>query len=146
MCGAHSRSEIAGAAVAIEQVGLGVGVQRGVVLVLPVDPDQIAPELAELRGACGAAIDPCSATFAKLPLEDQRRAARLEHAFHRSPLSAVPHLVSTASGAEREAECIDDERLAAAGLAGEEVEAGTETHPGLGDQRKVADLELLKHL
>jgi hypothetical protein len=128
MCGAHSRSELAAAAVAVEQVGLCFGVQQRVVLVLPVHRDQVAPELAELRRACGAAVDPCGAALAKLPLEDQRRAARFEHALHRGPLGAVPHLVSTASCAEREAERVDDERLAAAGLAGEQVEAGTETH------------------
>src|SRR4029077_19119077 len=94
------------------------------------------------RRARRATVDPGRASLAELPLENERRATRLEHALHHCPLGAVPYLVRAAPGPEGEAERVDDERLAAARFAGEQVEAGSETHPRLGDQSEVAGLEL----
>src|SRR5207253_11159001 len=59
-------------------------------------------------------------------------------------LRAVPDLVGAATRAERQAKRVDDQRLAATGLAGEQVQARAEPHVGLRDQGQVADPELLQ--
>ena len=52
----------------------------------------------------------------------------------------MPDLVGATPRAQREAERVDYERLAAPGFAGEQVEARAETDAGLGDQGQVAHL------
>ncbi|HEX6350785.1 MAG TPA: hypothetical protein VF160_15520 [Candidatus Dormibacteraeota bacterium] len=54
----------------------------------------------------------------------------------------MPDLVGAGAGAQREAERVDDQRLAAARLAGQQVEAGPEADARALDQRQVADMEL----
>src|SRR6266699_3415417 len=56
----------------------------------------------------------------------------------------MPDLVGAPTRAQRETEGVDDERLAAPGLARQEVEAGPEANARLGHQREVPDVELLK--
>src|SRR5258706_11783087 len=115
------------------------------VLVLPMQGDQVATQLAELSRMRVAAVDARRAALTKLSLQCKRRTAGFENALHSRPLRAVPNLVDTAPRAEGQAERVDDERLAAAGLAGQEVEAGTKAHPGLRDQSQVANVEFLEH-
>jgi len=57
----------------------------------------------------------------------------------------MPYLVCPGPRAERQAERVDDERLAAARLTGEEVEPGAEADATLRDQRQVADSQFFEH-
>src|SRR4029077_14577361 len=91
------------------------------------------------------AVDPGGAALAKLALQDKGRTARLENAFHGRPLCAMANLVGPAPGAEGQAQSVDDERLAAASLTGQQVEAGPKANPGLRDQGQVANPQFPEH-
>jgi hypothetical protein len=56
----------------------------------------------------------------------------------------VADLVAAGAAAEGEAEGVHDQRLAAAGLPGQQVEAGAEDDAGALDQRQVANVKLLQ--
>ena len=115
------------------------------VLVLAVQRDQATSELAQLAGAGGAPVDARSAALAELPEEDDGVASRLEDTLDRRLLGAVPNLVCPAPATEREPEGIHDERLAAAGFAGEKVQSWAKAHARLRDEGQVPDPELPQH-
>ncbi len=142
-CG-DSRPQLASPRITIDQLGLCIRVEKRVVLVLPVNRDQVAPELAELCRVRRPAVDFRRAALAELSLEHQCRAARLEYALDGGALRAVPDLVGAPTRAQREPEGVDDQRLAAPGFSSEEVEAGPEPHARLGHQSEVADFQLLQ--
>jgi hypothetical protein len=143
--GGDCRPQLSSAGVTVDQLGLCIGVEKRMVLVLPVDRDQVAPKFAELCGVRRPAIDLRRPALAELSLEHQRRASRFEYALDRGALRAVPDLVGAPTRAQRQTEGVHDERLAAPGFSGEEVEAGPEANAGLGHQSEVADLELFQH-
>ena len=68
----HRAAQLPRARISIEQVGLGLVVQQRMVLVLSMDGDEVAAELAQLRRVGGAAVDAGRAPLAQLPLEDER--------------------------------------------------------------------------
>src|SRR5262245_60076430 len=102
-------------------------------LMLSVNRDETIADLAQLRWVGSAAVDPSGAALADLALK--RHA--VEHCFDRRPVGAVADLVGSASGPKRQAQRVDDQRLAASGLSGEEVETRSEAHCRLRDQRQV---------
>jgi hypothetical protein len=115
------------------------------VLVLAVKRDEVAPELSQLTRTGLPAVNSRGAPFAELTPQDEGRAAGFEDPFDRGALGAVPDLVGATPRAKRQAQRVDDQRLAAAGLAGEEVETGSKSDARLCDQRQVADLQLFEH-
>jgi hypothetical protein len=119
--GGHGGAKLERGPIAVEQVGLRLGVQQRVVLVLSVYGDQRASQLAKLAWVGLAPVDPRGTTLAKLALEDERTATRVEDPLDRGALGAVTDLVIPAPGAEGEAQGVDDKRLATAGLAGQEI-------------------------
>src|SRR5581483_12377110 len=133
------------AGVRVEQVGLGRFVQERVMLVLPVHRDQAASELPELPRSGGATVQASAGALSELSLQDELRSSGVEDRGHGGAVGAMPHLVGRTSRAERQAQGVDDERLAAAGLAGEQVEARAETDASLGDEREVANAQLTQH-
>ena len=146
-----------GAGEGVEQASLGVGVEERLVLVLAVDVDQQPAQLAELAGSRRAAVQPRGAAAADLPAENelglrleahllQQRegggdVGDLEHALDQRPFGAVADLVGAGPGAEREGQGVDDQRLAAARLAGQQVETGAEADLRARDQRQVTNPE-----
>jgi len=122
-----------------------------------VDVDQQATQLAELARGRRTAVEPGGAATADLPAQHQLRlgieahllqqgegggdVGDLEHALHQRPLGAVAHLVGAGPGAEREGQGVDDQRLAAAGLPRQQVEAGAEADLRARDQRQVTNPE-----
>src|SRR5258707_101920 len=64
---------VAGAGEAVEEPGLGVGVEQRLVLLLAVDVDQEAAQLAELAGRRRAAVEAGRAPAAHLPPGDELR-------------------------------------------------------------------------
>src|SRR5216684_1029690 len=138
----HAHLSTAG--VSVQQVGLRVRVEEGMVLVLSVDRHQIASELAKLHRTGAASVNPGGAALPELAFEDQGRTSRVEDALDRGALRAMPHLVGATPSAQGQTERVDDERLPAAGFTGQKVEAGPKANTGLGHQREVADLELFE--
>ena len=157
----HPRQCRLGATEGVEEPGLSVRVEQRLVLVLAVDVDQHPAELAELAGRRRPAVQARGAAAADLAAQDQlglrleahlgqqraggRDVGDLEDALHQCPLGAVADLLGAGPGTEREGESIDHQGLAAAGLAGEEVQAGAEADVGAGDQREVTNPERLQH-
>ena len=135
------RPKIQGAAVRVDQLGLGVAVQQGMVLVLAVKRNESVAQLAQLAWCCGSSVDPRHAAFADLPLQRDR----IEDRLHRGSFSAVTHLLGRCPGAERQAERVDDQRLAASSLARQKIETWSEMHGRFRDQGQVANLELPQH-
>jgi hypothetical protein len=60
-------------------------------------------------------------------------------------LGARPHEVRVRPAAERDVERLEEDRLAGAGLAREDVQAGLEHELELLDDREVADRERAQH-
>ena len=141
----HCRTQVHRPCVPVEKLGLCLAVEQGMVFVLPVQRDEAATQLAQLFGRCRSPVDSCRAPFAELALEHDRRPARLEYGLHGGSLRSMPDLIGPSFRPEGQAQGVDDERFAAAGLAGQEVEAGSKTDSTLRDQSKVADLQLFQH-
>ncbi len=145
--------------VAIEQVELILLLQEGEVLVLPVDVDEIGANLAQ-DGQCDvAAVDErCAAARPReLPRDDELfvrvvdgllrqelvQAERLvlerEYRLNAQPVAARAHHVGRHARAEHGAERVDEDRLARAGLAGQDIEARLELHLHVLEQCEVPD-------
>jgi len=114
------------------------------VLVLAVHSDQLAGQLAKLARRCGPAVDAGLPAPPDLARQDRLPALAIEGGIDHRALGAVPDLVGAGPGAQRQAQGVDDQRLPAPGLAGQQVEPGPEANPGALDQRQVADVELLQ--
>jgi hypothetical protein len=116
------------ARIRVEELGLRVRIQERVVLVLSVNRHEAVAQLAQLPRRRCPTINPSSAPLAKLALQDELRSTRIEDRFDGGALRAAADLVSAATRAEREAQRVDDQRLAAPRLSGEQVEAWPEAH------------------
>src|SRR5579859_7836207 len=101
---ADGGTDLESSGVRVQQVCLSVGVEERVVLVLAVERDEIAPELAKLARGRGPSVDPGGALLANLPLENQPRAPRLEDAFDAGAVGPVAHLIRPASSAQHQAQ------------------------------------------
>ena len=137
--------ELQGAGVAVEKVGLCVGVEQRMVLVLAVHSHQVSTQLAELPRVRAPAIDSCGAFLADLSQQHQGRPARLEKTLDRRTIGSMPDLVRPTPRAKRQSEGIDDQRLTASGLTREQIEAGPKPNAGVGHQGQVPDPELSQH-
>ena len=138
-------AKLEGAGVAVEELGLGVGVEQGVVLVLAVQSDQAAPQLTQLTRVGASTVDSSGAPLAELSLKHQGRPARLEPALDCRSVGSMPDLVRSASRPQRQPQGVHDQRLAASGLAREQVETRAKSNAGVSDQGQVADPELRQH-
>ena len=139
--GGDGRARIQRSGIRVEQLGLRLGVQQRVLSVLAVDRDEPLADLAQLPRTDRAAVDSGCRAFADLALEDDR----VERRRDRRPLGAVPDLVGAPARAKGEAQRVDEQRFAAAGFPGEEVQARPEANRGLRDQAEVVDVQLLQH-
>ena len=110
--------------------------------VLAVNCNEAAAELAQLARRGGPSVDARDAALAHLSLQRDR----IEHGLDAGVIRSVPHLAGVGPRPEGQAQRVDDQRLAAAGLAGEQVQARAEAHGRLRDQGQVAHLELLQQL
>ncbi len=70
---------------------------------------------------------------------------RLEGALDQRPRGARPDRAAVAPGAKQQGDGVHQQRLAGAGLAGEDVEAGAELERHVVDGGEVADPELGDH-
>ena len=98
-------------------------------VVLAVHRHQAPPQLAQLAGVGRTPVDARGSALSKFPLEYKRVAAGLEDAFDSRLVGAMADLVGPAAPPDREAQRVDDQRFAASGFAGEQVEAGAKPDP-----------------
>lgn len=63
-------AQVVGSGVTVEELGLSVGIEQRMVLVLAVQPHQGATQLAQLARVGRTSVDTCTAALPELPLED----------------------------------------------------------------------------
>ena len=148
---------------AVEQLALGVGLEQGDRLVLAVQIGEGAAELFQGRHRGRAAIDPgprsplgrhfpadhdpvvlgIEAERFEDGLEPARQ--RLEDALDDRLLRAGPDRPAFSPASEQQGQSIDQHRLAGAGFAGQDVEAGAQMEGRVGDCHQVTNPELGDH-
>ena len=149
----------------IEQVAVALGVEQAAVVVLAVDLDRQRAEVAEqARGRRAAGDEGAAAAIAlERPANDQRLAWRgfdplLPKQFmdrmtarqfdlgrNRRTVLARADQPDVGPRTQRQAECVEQDRLAGAGLAGEHAEARLELELEPFDQDDVVDGKLPQH-
>ncbi len=126
---------------------------------LAVNAYQEAAKVAQLPRGGGPAVQAGSALSPDLPGEDQALARLVAHRLQRlrqgrdradveqrlgaGPIGSLADLIGAGARAQAEAEGVDDQGLAAAGLPCQQVEAGAEAHAGGVDECEVPDVQLL---
>ncbi len=111
------------------------------VFLLAVEGDEPLAELAQLARRRRPPVDSRRASLADLAPENDP----IECSLDGGAVRPVPDLVGAAARPKGQAQRVDDQRLAAARLAGEKVEARAEADGRLRDQGEVANLQLLQH-
>ena len=104
-------------------------------LVLPVDVDQLADGLAQRRGRDELAVDEGAAPALRgdFTADDQLAAVRrVDHRLDHRGFGACPDEVGRGAAAEEEADGFHQDRLAGAGLAGQDGEARAELQSRAG--------------
>ena len=157
-----TRCQVIGSAVRIEHVELCRGEHQAAVLVLPVEGEQLAAELAQVGDRRRAPADVGSrpsvgphATrehdlvavggepFGERRLEHGRA---LEYALDVRLRGAGSHDCGPRAAAEQKVERVGEHRLAGTGLAGEDVQPRSKAELGPLDQEQVLDTKLVQHL
>ena len=120
-------------------------IEQRLVLVLPVELDEVARRFAQHRGGRQRAVDerPAAALRRDLPADQHLAAVRpLRRPPRRSRLLAGPDQIRRGAAAQQQPDRSDEHRLARAGLAGEDGEAGFELDLNGFDDRQVADRQV----
>ena len=122
------------AAVGIEEVALDALVEEALLVVLAVDLDQPADRLGQTRGGHRLVVEARRGAAAGLDLadDDERLGQPLEQRLHPGPVRPVPDQPGVHSRTEGEPQRVDEQALAGAGLAGDDVEARCRTPDGPG--------------
>src|SRR2546425_838737 len=147
----------------VQQVELARGLEQALVLVLAVDLDERVPEALEQADRHRRVVDERAVAAAARELATHHdlallhRESRLvergrhaavghgEHRFHGGALGVGADHVGRGAAAARQEEGVDQDGLAGAGLAGEDVEAGGEGDGNVLDDREVSDPQLAQH-
>jgi hypothetical protein len=133
---------------AIEQIDVGVRIEQRLVLVLPVQVHEPGPELAERTCGDQRAVDegPAPALRGHLAPHEQLAAVLgVEQRLHDRRLLPGSHQLGRGPPAEEEADCLDEDRLAGAGLARQHAQPGVEVDLHLFDDGEVLDGEVSEH-
>ena len=133
---------------------------------LSVDVDEVVGHLAQLSHGGGAAVDPRAALALRIDRAPQQQGAitvcssaaearlveptlqtrwLVELGADLGSRRAFAHHACIAPAAERELQCIDQDRLAGAGLAGERREAALEVDLECGDDHEIAQGQSAQH-
>ena len=132
----------------VEQIEMRGGIEQHLVLVLPVQIDERAGGLAQRRARDERAVDEGAAASLRrdLAADDHLAAVRLlEHRLDGGGLFAGPDELGAGAAADEQADGADEDGLAGAGLAGEDVEAGREFELESIDDGEVGDAEEPDH-
>ena len=161
---AHGAQRLVEAPVGIEQTALDRRIEQRLLLVLTVDLDQKPGQLAQQSGADGLIVDERARApvGADQPPEHQRvldgeavgiEARRHvpiggqgEYRGHRALRRAAADQRALGAAAERQAQSIQEDRLARAGLAGQHAQAALELEIEALDQDDVTDRETDQHV
>ena len=129
---------------AVEQVALPALVEQPLLVVLAVDLDERADLVGEAGRGDGRVVEPGgrSAAGRDLADRDQRLRQAVEQRLDPRGLGAVADERRVGAGAQRQPERVDEQALAGAGLAGDDVEAGSSVEAQAVDQREVGDGQL----
>ena len=132
------------AAERVEQVPLPVLVEQPLLVVLAVDLHQRARHQVQAPGRHGLVVEPGErpSPGAHLADRDQRLRDAVEQRLDPRALRPVPDERRVRARPEREPERVDQQALARAGLAGEDVQAVGQLEPQAVDEREVGDREL----
>ena len=114
------------------------GTKRQVLALAPcLDGGQRRHESVEKRSRASLSAD--------APGDRKRLAVVVEHGLDERLLGARPHETLLALLAEQQTDALCEQRLAGAGLAGDDVEPGSELEPRPGDQHEIVDRKLSEH-
>ena len=131
-------------AVRVEQVALPALVEQALLVVLAVDLDQRPDLVGEPGGGRGDVVEPGGrpAVGRDLANGDQRLRKAVEQRLDPRRLGAVADEARVRARSPHEPEGIDQQALARAGLAGDDVQPRPEGQAQPVDQRQVADGQL----
>src|SRR6185436_9823661 len=124
----HRGAQRLESAVGVEQLALPALVEEAGLLMLAVDLDERPDRLGESRGRDRLVVEPRRrpSTRADLAAGDQRLRDAVEERLHARHVGAMADEGRVGPRAEREPQRIDEQALARAGLAGDDVQAGLE--------------------
>ena len=148
------------ACIGVEQGAVARGREQAAIVVLAVDFDQIPPNLAQQRRRTGLVIEEGTAAAIRLqrPADQQRLAGfqrdivlrqqrgerrpfgrGRETRGHLRLVRALPHQRAVGAHPEREAQRVEQDRLARAGLARQHAQTGLEIEIEPFDQNDIGD-------
>ncbi len=153
------------AAEAVQQLEVAVGGEQAVLLVLAVQLQQPLAELAQRRDGAGRAVDEHARRSADRHLAAQHQQAvlvgvdaallqqrtqrpgvgRLEHRLDARAARPASDLRRVGAVAGDQSQRVDQDRLARPGLAGQQVQARTELHGQVLDDRQLTDAQRSQH-
>ena len=136
-----------GARPGVEQVELAVELQQAGVFELAVKGDPLAQRRLDGGQRRHEAVEegPRTPLAGDAARHRQRLAVVVEDGLHERLLGARAHQALLALLAEQQADALGEQRLAGAGLAGDDVEPRRELEPGLGDEHEVGDRQFSEH-
>ncbi len=140
----HGSSQRGVAAERVEQVALPALVEQPLLIVLAVDLDERPGHVRQSGRGHRLVVEPGgrSAADRDFPDGDQRLWDAVEERRDPGRLRPVPDERRVGPGTSGESEGVDQQALARAGLAGEDVQAGSELEPQPLDQGEVGDGDL----
>ena len=161
--GAHGLAPCLEPAEGVEHGAMRARVEQTAIVLLPVQLDKGGREPAQHLARDAAIVDPggLAPVGGIDPAQDQivlggqpglgQHVARgvvrrqLEHRHHLAPLSPRAHQIGPSAPAQHEAETIEQDRFARAGLSGEHVEARPEPEIEPVDDQHVANFKRTQH-
>ena len=140
----HRAAQLLVATEAVEQVALPALVEQAALVVLAVDLDEGADLVRQAGRGDRRVVDARRGPAAGRDLadRDQRLRQPIEQRLDARGLGAVADQGRVGAGAHREPEGVDQQALAGARLAGDDVEAGIEREAQPVDEREVGDRQL----
>jgi hypothetical protein len=133
--------------VRVEQVEVALRIEQHLVLVLSVQLDESVREFAQRSRRRERIVHegPAATLCRDLAADDHLAAVDLEDGLNAGGIGARAHQVARRPPAEKEADRLDQDRLARARLASEDVQAGLELDLDLIDDREIADRQVPQH-
>lgn len=129
----------------VEQPRLSLRLCQPLLVVLPVDGHARSAPLRQLGDRDRGAVDGGATPGADRAPQRQGPPGPFEASLHQRLRSALPDLPGLGARAQRQAERVDQQRLAASRLAAEESQARPQLERAVVDQCQVADGQARKH-